>query len=204
MFPLRVEDWVGRNPLPKDRDAVFILEEGHNGLLDFLKQIFPHAQEQNLKDWGGWKMVDWVEVPAADLAAFHGWNRGLKGTYFQSVQWTAPPLAIRWDPVLNFTYKGDFPFTDYPPFRIRWAGKLDISQTGGYEFQLLTLDKAQLWLDGKPVTTERPLALKAGPHSLRLDFEKDGGDTLALHLIWKKPGEDGWEVVPATAFGIVR
>lgn len=105
---------------------------------------------------------------------------------------------------MNFTYKGDFPFTDYPPFRVRWMGNLKVDQVGDYQFQVLTSDSGQLWLDGKPVLLEKPLRLTAKPHALRLDFEKDGGDAMVLHLVWKKPGEDHWEVVPASAFGTIH
>ena len=48
---------------------------------------------------------------------------------------------------------------------------------------------------------EKPLALTARAHTLRLDFEKENGDEMVLHLVWKKPGMDKWEVIPATAFG---
>jgi hypothetical protein len=48
---------------------------------------------------------------------------------------------------------------------------------------------------------EKPIVIKKGNHRLSLDLEKDNGDHLALHLVWKKPGDDRWEVVPATAFG---
>lgn len=201
LFPLKAQDMEGQNPFLSGRDAVFILEEGHNGFMDFLRTLFPHGQEKDLKDWDGRTLVDWLQVPQADLEAFHGWRRGLKGTYIQAAQWTSPPLTSRWDPFLNFTYKGDFPFTDYPPFRARWTGTLEAARAGSYQFQVLTTDSAQLWLDGKPVPLEKPVALRAGPHTLHLDFEKDGGDSLALHLIWKKPGDGRWEVVPAAAFG---
>ncbi|HTC22537.1 MAG TPA: glycosyltransferase family 39 protein [bacterium] len=201
VFDLEAQKLEGANPFPSDMDAVFFLEQGRMGLLDLLKLEFPHGQDQVLRDWDGRTLVYIYQVPASDLRAFHGWNHGLKGTYFQSSQWTAKPSAIRWDPVLNFTYKGDFPFTDYPPFRIRWTGSLNVPQTGGYQFQVLTSDSGQLWLDGKPVSLEKPLRLTVGAHKLRLDFEKDGGDEMVLHLVWKKPGEEKWEVVPASAFG---
>ncbi len=201
IFPLKAQDLENSNPFPSNRDALFFLEQGRMGLLDLLKLEFPHGREQRLQDWDGRTLVYGYRVPQSDLQAFHGWNRGLKGTYLQSSQWTATPLAVRWDPVLNFTYKADFPFDNYPPFRIRWTGTLEVPKKGEYEFQVLTNDQGQLWLDGKPVLFEKPLTLTAKAHTLRLDFEKDGGDAMVLHLVWKKPGESGWEIVPAEAFG---
>jgi hypothetical protein len=135
------------------------------------------------------------------LSQVHPWERGLKGIYVNAADWNAEPVSVQTDPILNFTSKFDFPFTQPPPFRIRWTGILEFPQTGDYKFQVLTIDSAQLWLDRKPVSLEKPFRLAAGPHKLRLDFEKDSGDSLALNFLWKKPGTDKWEVVPATAFG---
>ena len=59
-------------------------------------------------------------------------------------------------------------------------------------------------MDGKAVDLNKPLRLGKGAHALRLDFEKDSGDSLALHLVWQKPGSPRWEVVPARDFGIVQ
>ena len=115
--------------------------------------------------------------------------------------WDAEPVAVRQDPVLNFTSKFDFPFTHFPPFRVRWTGTLIALRKGVYEFQVLTTDEAKLYLDGRPVPLEKGFPLTAGNHTLRLDYAKESGDSMALHLVWKKPGDAGWEVIPATAFG---
>jgi hypothetical protein len=93
---------------------------------------------------------------------------------------------------------------DFPPFRVRWAGELIVPRSGDYEFKILTSDEAKLWLDEGQVTSEKKLFLSAGAHSLRLDYQKWEGDFMALHLLWKKPGQENWEVVPATAFGRIR
>jgi hypothetical protein len=65
----------------------------------------------------------------------------------------------------------------------------------------LASDPVQLWLDGKEVKLEEPLSLQKGPHPIRLELAKDSGNELAMTFIWKKPGDEKWEVVPATAFG---
>jgi len=205
----RVQVLSGLEPFsPKewntDKRALFFLEEGKSGWVDFLQTLYPNGKLGKLLDRDGHVLVYTLEVLSADLKTFKGWNQGLKGTYIPSSRWNAKPLVIKTDPLLNFTYKGDLPFTDYPPFRVRWTGALEIPQKGAYQFQVLTTDKAQLWLDGKMVPLEKPLTLTAKGHSLRLDFEKEDGDSLALHLIWKKPGADKWEIIPAAAFGIIR
>ncbi len=204
VFPLKAPDLESKALFPANREALFFLEQGRLGLLNLLKSEFPHGQEENLKDWDGRTLVYRYQIPSSDLQTFQPWNHGLKGTYLQSSQWTAKPLAVRSDPVLNFTYKGDFPFTDYPPFRVRWEGSLEVGKAGEYQFQVLTTDRGQLWLDEKLVSLEKPVNLTAKAHRVRLDFAKDGGDEMILHLVWKKPGESNWEVVPASAFGIIR
>src|SRR5262249_49085861 len=132
-------------------------------------------------------------IPRNGRASLKPWNKGLKGVYFHSADWKGIPVAVQTDPVLNFTSKFDFPFTQPPPFRIRRTGTLDIPKAGDYQFQAITTDSAQLELDGKQVEWEGPLRLGAGLHALRLDFGKDAGDTLALTFIWKKPGAQDWQ-----------
>jgi hypothetical protein len=181
--------------------SLFLLEEGKAGDLDFLMTLFPGGQEQKWRDpWG--KAAAYLYAPAlSSQNNLRAWTRGLKGLYIQSARWTDPPLISRVDPLLNFTNDADFPFTQGPPFRIRWTGTLIAPQTGGYAFQALTTDQARLFLDGKEVSFLSPVPIQKGPHALKLEWERDHTETLALSLIWKKPGDDSWEVVPATAFG---
>jgi hypothetical protein len=141
-------------------------------------------------------------LPVSDLKGMKAWKRGLQGSYFQSIDWTGPPMASRVDPVLNFSSREDFPFTGPPPYRVRWSGRLEIKAPGPYEFVLVSTDPTQFWLDGRDVVPEKPVLLSRGFHSLRLELAKDDGYYMALHLLWKKP--DGtFEIVPAEAFGVL-
>jgi hypothetical protein len=181
--------------------SLFLLGEGKAGDLDFLTTLFPGGQEQKWRDPQG-KAAAYLYAPTlASQNNFRAWDRGLRGLYIQSARWTDPPLVSRVDPLLNFTNDADFPFTQDPPFRIRWTGTLMVPQTGGYAFQALTTDQARLFLDGREVSFLNPAPLQKGPHRLKLEWERDHAETLALSLIWKKPGDGSWEVVPATAFG---
>jgi hypothetical protein len=202
VFGFNLQDWAVGN-IPRDKDAVLFLESTKTGVVDFLERIIPSIKIVPYKSPQGRTLYYVGEIHSSLLAKIKPWKKGLKGVYVNSVDWNAAPVTVQWDPVLNFGSKRDFPFTDYPPFRIRWTGTLKIPAGGVYEFQVLRLekDKAQLWLDDRKVDLEKPFVLKTGDHDLRLDFEKDSGDELALHLIWKKPGEDKWQVVPAETFG---
>ena len=203
--PLRIPEDLIPGQWPKDKDTLFVLETGKSGLEELLEELFPGGRPERLLDpKDGHPLLFLYWVPKEILGLYQGWNRGLQGTYVNSSDPKAKPVAVRWDPLLNFTYKGDFPFQDYPPFFIRWMGDLSIPKSGEYQFQVLTSDKAQLWLDGKRVALEMPLKMARGAHSLKLEFEKKDGDSLVLHLIWKKSGDTHWEIIPATAFGKIK
>lgn len=200
-FPFLVPQDLEKGNIPRDRDAIFILEQGKSGTLRFLKTLFPDGQEERLRDQDGQTLIFCYQVPRIDLTSFKRWHRGLRGSYLETADWSARPLLTRWDPILNFTHKRDFPFTQYPPFRVLWKGMLRIDQAGNYRFQLLTTDKAQLYLDGEPVTLEKIRFLKEKRYPIMVRYEKDSGDDMALHLAWKKPGDILWEVIPAENFG---
>jgi 4-amino-4-deoxy-L-arabinose transferase-like glycosyltransferase len=185
-----LQEWAA-GQMPKDKPlACVLLGPQKSGWVNFLDAFFPNLLLLNES------IIYERLIEKKRLMETKPWTRGLKGIY-----WNVKPVTVQRDPVLNFTSKFDFPFTSYPPFRIRWTGMLEAPKTGFYQFQVLTTDNAQLWLYQHPIPMEKAWFLKAGQHPLRLDFEKDSGDNLALTFIWKKPGDDKWEVVPATAFG---
>ncbi len=192
---------LSRGRLPADKDSIFLLGEDKAGTLDFLQLLFPMGQQTGLRDALGHTLVYVDAVAKETFSSYKPWDRGLKGVYIQSGRWKARPLVVRWDALLNFGTKWEFPFTAAPPFRIRWDGSLTVPRKGNYQFQVLTTDRARLSLDNKPILLEKPVSLRTGSHPIRLEFEKDQGSNLAVHLIWEKPGDKGWEMVPASAFG---
>ncbi|HEY5038963.1 MAG TPA: PA14 domain-containing protein, partial [bacterium] len=201
VFEFQLTDWAkGIEPLNKD--AILFLEAGQTGVVNFLKTLFPMGREETYRDPEGHALLYLYFIPQESLTSATKWNKGLQGNYIHSGRWTEPAVMTRLDPVLNFSSLADFGFFTLPPYLIRWTGTLKI-KGGNYEFQLLTPDSAKLWLDGKTVALEKPVALVPGSHTLRVDYEKDSGYYTALHLVWKKPGAENWEVVPATAFGHV-
>ncbi len=127
---------------------------------------------------------------------------GLKGYYANKGEL----VSIQWDPQINFTNKKDFPFEDFPPFSIRWQGWLKVTQGGRYRFDVLTLDQAILTVAGKELPVNdggRSPGLMLGPGSypLTLEYRKEEGSDMALHLLWMPPGAEKWEPIPAEAFG---
>ena len=197
---------IAREDFPKDKDAIFFLEQNKKAAFEFLKTLLPEGHEILLKNNGGNVLLYRYDVSASALGHFHKWGRGLTGAYWNSLGEEGNPVLIRMDPVLNFTSKQDFPFQNYPPFFIRWKGQLIAETKGSYRIRLLTTDKATIWVDGREVFNSQKLGeetvlLRKGYHSIRIEYQKTEGDSMSAHLIWMKPHETQWEPVPPTAFG---
>ncbi len=197
---LDLQDWSSQKE-PAGLSAQIFVEGEKRATMEFLALLHPGLQWKIDQDSLGHSWVYQGVVPPGTGAP---WSRGLAGSYFYGTVCKVAGAIERKDPLLNFDSKFDFPFTQGPPFGVRWTGDLEIPNSGPYRFQVLTTDSAQLYLDGKIVELEKPLSMKKGPHTLRLDLSKEDGDHLALHLVWKKPGEDRWEVVPAETFGKIQ
>jgi hypothetical protein len=200
IFEFHPED-VQFGLLQGNMDIVLFLEEGKEGVFDFLKNLSHQYQETRVKD-SQTTILYRLDLPQQRLS----WSKGLKGTHVNSLNWKDPPVAVRWDPVLNFTNKKDFPFTNYPPFSIRWEGQLLVPATGPYQLMALTTDMADIKIDGKMVFNKAKgpppvITLTKGSHRLLIRYQKIRGDSMVFDLLWTKPGQDHLEIVPASAFG---
>ncbi len=133
-------------------------------------------------------------------------NHGLLCRYSSAHGDAGAPF--RWDPLINFVSTGDLPYPSFP-FQADWTGRLFCPSKGRYGFLLLTNVKGQLWLDGKKVLGGIPgetaiLFLTEGFHDIQLTALRDQGEKevrMDFHLLWEKPGQTKYEIVPATAFG---
>jgi len=141
-----------------------------------------------------WSMPDSKRKPLQNL--------GLRGIYtIQSPEGKAMSIS-RMDPVLNFTFRNDFPVVHFPPLLVHWDGTLEISQDGKFNFLELTTDKGTLSIDGKIVLDGRnnisdAVFLTRGPHRIKVSFEKVSGIDTAFSLLWKRSADQKFEVVPA-------
>jgi hypothetical protein len=129
----------------------------------------------------------------------------LNGEYRRSTDWKAPVALVRADPVLNFTFRNDFPLHDFPPLSVHWRGFLQVPKTGLYRFLSLTTDSVSVKLDGRQVDRggnyeSGDVFLREGPHRLEVYFLKSSGMACAFTLAWKKPGDVKFEVIPHSAF----
>jgi 4-amino-4-deoxy-L-arabinose transferase-like glycosyltransferase len=199
---------IAQGNFPKDKDAIFFLEQNKTAAFELLKTLLPEGHETLLKNNEGNVLLYRYDVSASALRHFHKWNRGLTGAYWNSLEAEGKPGLVRVDPVLNFTSKQDFPFRNYPPFFIRWKGRFIAEIKGSYRIRLLTTDRATIWVDGKEVfDSQKPgeemVLLRKGPHFIRIEYQKTEGDSMSVHLIWMKPHETQWEPVPPAAFGSI-
>jgi Dolichyl-phosphate-mannose-protein mannosyltransferase/PA14 domain len=185
-----------------------VLGAGKSPTLQFLESLAPGGRVREARDPCNGPMAYFYTVPSRGVRFVL--KRGLRGSYFHSVGFRGKPERIRLDPLINFTNLGDFDGIQ-SPISVRWKGKLVVSVPGDYEFALVTRDKGGLWLDGRKVvdtssSTRGKVRLDKGAHSLDLwvergenpDFEMD------FHLVWKKPGDRAFELVPNRAFGVLE
>lgn len=115
---------------------------------------------------------------------------------------TVTPDATRFDADLNIG-NNDWPqyFDDH--FSSRHTGYINVPTSGNYNFILGADDDTKLWIDGTLViqqffpqsVTSPALSLKAGYHSIRLEFVEGYGEN-HFTLSWKGPGISQ-QVVPA-------
>ncbi len=139
---------------------------------------------------------------ATDRFIPHVFPRGWLGTY--RIHPGGEPVLIQDDPVLNFSYRDDFPLKNIPAFQVEWRGTLHPSQTGLYHFLMLATDHmdADLVVDGKKaadINREAEIFLSGKDHPAVIRLNKEGGFAAAFHLLWKRPGQEAYEVIPPEA-----
>ncbi|HJT25201.1 MAG TPA: hypothetical protein VJ873_11545, partial [bacterium] len=187
----------------------FVLDEGKSPTLDFLKGLYPHGTEEPFKDRNGKTLAFFYYVPSP--ARPFSFRNGLERRENAD---GSPDLVLigspHWDPLINFTNIGDLGVSHAPVGAV-WKGKIQVPATGLYGFVVLTQDEGLLVLDGwkvveAPQGREGVLPLKAGWHSLELDCRRGNNPDVELdfHLLWKKPGDKDYSVIPNSAFGNIR
>jgi hypothetical protein len=212
MHPLALpEDLIPRGR-PEGRGILFALEEGRTGVRELLQTLYPGGETELAKDSNGHSIVYFYRVPPrlvnqglALAEKFTHSNFGLRGTYIQSLDWKSHPALVHRDPLLNFTFRNDFPLSQFPPLSIHWTGMMDIPSSGLYHFLALTTDSAKINVDRKTVldqgnTESKEVFLRKGSHRINVFFQKSEGVDTVFNLLWKRPGAEKYEIIPYTAF----
>jgi len=186
----------------------FVFARGKKPTLNFVESLYPGGEEEIERDPCGTPLAYFYILPKPRPMRQN--RRGLHGEYFPNADFQGSPAGARTDPLINFVNIGDFA-VNQRPFSARWTGNLQVREPGNYEFQVLTSDDARLWVDGKeiPRTGLSPrgsIILERGAHFLRLAVRRPDNPDVAmdLHLLWKRPGQASFEVIPNGAYGEIR
>jgi hypothetical protein len=191
------------------RGFLFLLDEGKTGTLQWLQGLYPGGETEKMLDQEGHPLVYGYRVAAGTatdpLKAYQRSAQGLTAAYYFHGSGNGKPDLVQREPLINFTFRNDFPVPGPSPFNARWTGILLAPAAGDYGFVALTTDECRLSLDGREVLgpgkeNTGKVRLTKGPHRLELGFNKSMGFDAALSLLWVKPGDVKYGVVPASAY----
>ena len=148
---------------------------------------------------------DWIQTPEG--------QPGLRGEYFNNVNWEGQPDLVRTDGQLELWGFGSGPADNISNnhFSARWTGRLTAPESGQYAFKLtssgrcrVTWDGAVLFenvgaavmnLEGAMAVAETVKELTAGEtHEIKVEFAQHPGQEFAHYRLalgrWYRPGED--------------
>jgi beta-glucosidase len=148
-----------------------------------------------------------VPVPIPETALRNGANVGLKGEYYDTLDFGKPPRLVRNDRTIDFDWDHVAPADDVPADRyaVRWSGRLIPPAAGDYVlavhvdrcFDCAGHDAVRLYMDGKPVIDDRgddnhmQVHLHFGDtraHAIRLEL-MHGGQDQGIRLQWLAPAD---------------
>ncbi len=145
-------------------------------------------------------------VATTPIAA--GSGAGLRGTYFDNIDFTALRRA-RVDATVNFDWGAGAPSSTMQAdtFSARWTGQVEPRYSQTYQFHIRSDDGARLWVNGVLLVDKfiaqgatewsGSIALVAGlKYDVRLDYFEGTGNALA-ELRWSAPSQVK-EIIPTT------
>jgi beta-glucosidase len=142
------------------------------------------------------------DVPLPTIVPSSGLGGGLQATYWNTGDFSGPPVLTRTEPTLDET---GAPVGVGPVWSARWTGQITPSETGLYRFSLLQAGLARVFIDGRQVASgyreatqflvgpQYPLQaavwLKAGRAvPIRVEYSSKAQLFGAqLHLAWQPP-----------------
>ena len=128
---------------------------------------------------------------------------GLKGEYFDNIEFKGKPKHTRIDKTVDFTWRTTPPFKDmsYDAYSVRWTGTLSVNKTGNYALGGEAFSAMKLYLDEKPLiiyhNNHHPkkvyeyVKLKAGKkYQIRFECVQDNTEHSIMRLLWESPKEN--------------
>lgn len=148
-----------------------------------------------------------VETSAVTLAANS--NLGcLQASYFNNINLTGTPIAVRNETAINNNWGTAAPNVSgvkADNFSVRWNGSFTATKTGTYKFTAKADDGIRLWINNTRIINKwvdqsatsytASISLKQGvTYTIKMEYYEKGGDALA-QLSWTVPGQSS-QIMP--------
>ncbi len=127
---------------------------------------------------------------------FNPLQRGLRGEYYQTPDWSGVPLMTVRETTLNLSRMQAYHPEIAEHYSIRWIGNIYLPKTGEYQFSTASDDGSELWLDEQRIVdnsgvhglAERTaqVSLVKGFHALRIQYAQETGGA-EFRAFWKPP-----------------
>ncbi|MEL7269361.1 MAG: glycoside hydrolase family 3 C-terminal domain-containing protein [Bacteroidota bacterium] len=130
-------------------------------------------------------------------------TKGLKGEYFDNLNFEGQPKHTRIDQTVDFTWRTTPPFEDMNPdtYSVRWTGILSVDKSGTYALGGEAFSSMKLYLDDSllmerqdvhhPKKIYEYVTLKAGEqYELRFECVQNNTDHSIMRLLWESPKEN--------------
>ncbi|MEO1486330.1 MAG: glycoside hydrolase family 3 C-terminal domain-containing protein [Bacteroidota bacterium] len=130
-------------------------------------------------------------------------TEGLKGEYFDNLNFEGQPKHTRVDPTVDFTWRTTPPFEDMNPdaYSVRWSGILSVAKSGTYALGGEAFSSMKLYLDNTllmerhdvhhPKKIYEYVDLKAGEkYELRFECVQNNTEHSIMRLLWEAPKEN--------------
>lgn len=132
------------------------------------------------------------------IVAINPMRQGLTGEYFENIAGQGSPILTVRERIFDLDrMKADFP--EIPTnYSISWRGAIFIPTSGEYQFDTVSDDGSELWIDDRLVVNnggthgireqQGTISLPQGFHAIRIRYvQQDGGADFGAH--WRQPGK---------------
>jgi len=147
-------------------------------------------------------------IPAESFIFYENGNKknGLKGEYFNNINFEGEPVLVRTDPKIDFNwtlYSPDQEKVNYDYYSARWTGKLIPSETGNFEIGLRSDDGYRLFVNNELVVdnwkkqtfqeiTTSYSFVKNEEYDIKIEFYETTGN-VRMKLVWNLGVENNWQ-----------
>ncbi len=172
-------------PPERDRPVVYILGTYGQRLLPYLKQLYPDAIVDRVKD-----PLDGLIFTAVRLEAETASRRGLKAQWWRGVRAEGDPT------VADIVSPGEVPLPA-PAYGVLQGG-LSLPKVGEYGFRVEGARQTRLIVAGREIVTapDVPATATLPGGVLPVRWEVAVGEGQVPRVLWRPPGAEGWSPVP--------